>query len=416
MQVGLKKKIITTVRNISQRKRAEAERAQMERQLQQSQKMEALGQLTGGIAHDFNNILAVMLGYSNLALNRYATDKNSALGQYLREIINAGERARDLVASMLTYSRREPNQAATAMIPPPLVKEAVKMLAATIPSGIKLQDQIDADVPAIRISPGELHQIVMNLVINARDAMAEHGHLNIRLSAFAETSGFCKSCKTAKSNALCQGEIRGQYVSLSVNDTGYGISQDNFKLIFDPFFTTKEVGKGTGLGLSVVQGIVRRAGGCIVVDSHIGIGSTVQVLFPVANASIGMPSAAVALSSAPGGNGARILVVDDEPTLAHYLVDLLEGENYAIDVYTDSVKALNYFRDNQQSIEQLSPTKRCRINRALKLPASCRHCARNCRYSCAAVTAIKLTKQAPGRSVSAVFFISLSKLRNCLLL
>lgn len=351
VQVGLKKKIITTVRNISQRKRAEAERAQMERQLQQSQKMEALGQLTGGIAHDFNNILAVMLGYSNLALNRYATDKNNALGQYLREIINAGERARDLVASMLTYSRRELNQAATAMIPAPLVKEAVKMLAATIPSGIKLQDQIDADVPAIRISPGELHQIVMNLVINARDAMAEHGHLNIRLSAFAETSGFCKSCKTAKSNALCQGEIRGQYVSLSVNDTGCGISQDNFKLIFDPFFTTKEVGKSTGLGLSVVQGIVRRAGGCIVVDSHIGIGTTVPVLFPVANASIGMPSAAVALSSAPGGNGARILVVDDEPALAHYLVDLLEGENYAIDVYTDSVKALNYFRDNQQSID-----------------------------------------------------------------
>ncbi len=350
VQVGLKKKIMATVRDISPRKRAEAERAQMERQLQQSQKMEALGQLTGGIAHDFNNILAVMLGYSNLALTRYAMDKESTAARYLEEVVKAGERARDLVARMLTYSRSQTNEVAAAMSPGPLIKEVIEMLAPTIPAGIKLQYQIAADIPAICINPGELHQIVMNLVINARDAMAEHGCLDIRLSTLVESSEFCKFCKRAKSYALCQDEIRGQYVSLSVTDTGCGISPEHLKLIFDPFFTTKDVGKGTGLGLSVVQGIVRRAGGCIEADSHLGRGTTIQVLFPVAGAPVDLPAAAP-VSAISAGNGARILVVDDEASLAHYLVDLLEGEDYRVDVYTDSVKALNHFRANPQAID-----------------------------------------------------------------
>lgn len=132
---------------------------------------------------------------------------------------------------------------------------------------------------------------------------------------------------------------------------GYGISPENFKLIFDPFFTTKDVGKGTGLGLSVVQGIVRRSDGCIVVGSHLGKGSTFQVLLPVADAAMDLPTATTSLPTISGGNSARILVVDDEPAVAHYLADLLEGENYVVDVYTDSVKALNYFHANPQSID-----------------------------------------------------------------
>ncbi len=351
VQMGPKKKVIATVRDISPRKRAEAERAKIGRQLQQSQKMEALGQLTGGIAHDFNNILAVMLGYSNLALTRYAADKDGALAHYLAEVITAGERARDLVIRMLAYSRSQTEEAATATAPGPLVKEAFQMLAPTIPSGIKLQYHIADNIPAISISPAELHQVVMNLVINAKDAVSEHGCLDIYLNTIIATPEFCNSCNQVNREVLCQGNVFGEYVSLSVADTGCGISPKNFKLIFDPFFTTKDIGKGTGLGLSVVQGIVRRAGGCIAVDSHIGIGSTFQVLFPVADASVGMPPATAPLSTLSKGDGARILVVDDEPALAHYLVDLLEGENYVIDVYTDSVKALNYFRDNQQNID-----------------------------------------------------------------
>lgn len=352
VQVGPKKKIITTVRDISPRKRAEAERAQMERQLRQSQKMEALGQLTGGIAHDFNNILAAMLGYSNLAQTRYATDKDSKLAHYLEEITKAGERARDLVTCMLTYSRSQTNEVAAALDPVPLVKEVIKMLSTTIPSGIKLQAQIDDDIPAISMNPTELHQIVMNLVINARDAMVEHGCLDLRLSGLVEAAELCVFCKRVKNNALCQGDISGEYVSLSVTDTGCGISQENIKSIFDPFFTTKGVGKGSGLGLSVIYGIVRRSDGCIVVDSHPGNGSTFQVLLPAAsNVAVDLPTDTASLPAISGGNGARILVVDDEPALVHYLADLLEGQNYAVDIYTDSVEALNYFRDNPQGID-----------------------------------------------------------------
>jgi len=351
VQVGLKKKVIVIVRDISSRKRAEAERDQMERQLQQAQKMEALGQLTGGIAHDFNNILAVIQGYSNLALTRYATDKDSTLAHYLEEVIKASERARDMVACLLTYSRSQTDEVAAAMAPAPLVKEVIKMFTSTIPSGIQLQEQIDADAPAVCMTPGELHQIVMNLVINARDAMAEYGRLDIRLSTLAATPEFCTGCKQAKSNALCPGKICGEYVSLSVTDTGCGISPENFKLIFDPFFTTKAVGKGTGLGLSVIHGIVRRSGGCVIVDSQLGIGSTIQVLFPAADSSVNLPIAVTPLAVNPDGNGARILVVDDESALAQYLADLLEGENYVVDVYTDPVKALNYFRANPQRID-----------------------------------------------------------------
>ncbi|MFI3158327.1 MAG: CHASE domain-containing protein [Methylococcaceae bacterium] len=352
VRVGLENKVIMTVRDISLRKQAEAERIQIERQLQQAQKIQALGQLTGGIAHDFNNILGVMLGYSNLALTRYATDKESTLARYLEEITTAGERARDLVVRLLAFSRSQTGEeVAEIMEPAPLVEEAIRMFAATIPSGIKLHDQIDDDIPAVCISPGELHQIVMNLVINARDAMVEHGCLSIRLSALADASEFCDFCKQVKNNALCQNEIRGEYVSLSVTDTGCGISQEHANLIFDPFFTTKDVGKGTGLGLSVIQGIVRRIGGCIMVDSHLGMGTTVQVLLPSTETLVGLPATATSSPTIPDGNGARVLVVDDEPALAHYLADMLEGKNYVVDVFTDSVKALNYFCVNPQNID-----------------------------------------------------------------
>lgn len=328
------------------------ERKQLERQLQQSQKMQALGQLTGGIAHDFNNILAVMLGYSNLARTRFAADEETKLGHYLEEITKAGERARDLVTRMLAYSRSQSDELATTMEPTTLVEEVIQMLASTIPSGIKLQAQLDPDIPAINISPGELHQIVMNLAINARDAMSDHGELCIRLSTLIDAAEFCAACKQAKNNVLCPDEIHGGYVSLSVSDTGCGISAENVKLIFDPFFTTKDVGKGTGLGLSVIQGIVRRAGGCIIVDSPTNKGSTFQVQLPTAaNFPLDLPIATTSLSATPEGNGARILVIDDEPALAHYLTDLLEGKNYAVNFYTDPIEALNHFRANPESID-----------------------------------------------------------------
>jgi len=334
---------------------AEAEFAKIERQLEQSHKMETLGQLTGGIAHDFNNVLAIMLGYSNLALTRYVTDKKGTLAHHLEETIKAGERARELVAFMLTYSRAQTGDNPVEVIDPSyLIKEALRMLTITIPANIKLQSQIDADVNYIRISPVELHQIVMNLVINARDSIVPDrgGYIDVHLSTLSEALESCTLCKQSHGLASCKDAISGKYISFSVTDNGCGINEGNVPLIFNPFFSTKEVGKGTGLGLSVVQAIVRRAGGCITVNSHVGLGTMIQVRLPVVEALVDLPSAIDRLSanSSPG-NGARILVVDDEPALANYLAELLEGENYVVDVYTDSVKALNYFRADPQSID-----------------------------------------------------------------
>ncbi|TRX02636.1 CHASE domain-containing protein [Candidatus Methylobacter oryzae] len=333
---------------------AETEFSKMQKQLQQAHKMEILGQLTGGIAHDFNNILAIMLGYSNLALARCVTDKESTLARHLEETIKAGERARDLVSFMLTYSRAQTDNLVEVIDPLPLVKDALKMLSVTIPSSIKLQSQIDTEASYIRINSVELYQIIMNLIINARDSIEtdNNGCIDIRLSnsSSGEAEEFCTSCKQSKRIALCRGKISDNYVSFSVTDNGCGISDDNFPLIFNPFFSTKDAGKGTGLGLSVVLSIVRRINGCIVVDSHVGGGTKVQVLLPAAYDSLVLPATA-ASSTVSGGKGARVLVVDDEIALAHYLGDLLEGEDYVVDVYTDSVKALNHFQANPQRID-----------------------------------------------------------------
>jgi PAS domain S-box-containing protein len=327
--------IIVLVRDITELK-------QLKQQLQQAQKMEALGQLTGGIAHDFNNILAAILGYSNLAMERCVSDPSDKLARYLGEVISAGERARDLITKMLAYSRTSSVVGSTPLDMISEVEKAVAMLSFAIPAGIDVVTHIDPYVPSVRIDPIDVQQVLINLVVNSRDAIGEQGRIDITLERARINNKAC---------AICHNIIDGDYVALEVKDSGNGIPDKIQQRIFDPFFTTKDVGKGTGLGLSVVQGIVRRAGGCIVIDSHLGMGTTVQVLFPVAEAFVDLPPATVPSPEISGRNGARILVVDDESALAHYLGDVLEGENYEVNVYTDSVKALNYFCANPQSID-----------------------------------------------------------------
>jgi len=250
---------------------SERAKADLERQLQQSQKSQALGQLTGGIAHDFNNILASVLGYSNLALDRYVLDKESKLARYLREIISASERARDLVAKMLTFARTQPNENATFISPAAVVREVESMMMHSIPSSILLQTTTEETGP-ILIGDGELNQALINLIINARDAINGQGTIDMRLR---------KVNITDKISLVTQQRFSGSFVSIEVSDTGSGITPDILPRLFDPFFTTKEVGKGTGLGLSMVQGIMARAKGHILVQSTVGLGSCFQLLFPI---------------------------------------------------------------------------------------------------------------------------------------
>ena len=247
----------------------------LERQLQQSQKVQALGQLTGGIAHDFNNSLAAILGYANLALDKHVPEKDSKLARYLREVVCASERARDLVAKMLTFTRTRPSDDVGLIAPSAVVEEVQSMLSHSIPASIKLAMEIQ-DGGSILVDAGELNQVLVNLIINSRDAILAQGHAHGRIEVVVH-----RVVAVNQLSLTTQRRFSGTFMGIDVSDTGNGISPENVSRVFDPFFTTKDVGKGTGLGLSMVQGIMMRAGGHILLHSKPGMGTRFQLLFPI---------------------------------------------------------------------------------------------------------------------------------------
>lgn len=327
----------------SERVQAAAVRQDLERQLQQSQKMQALGQLTGGIAHDFNNILAAILGYSNLALDRFAPDKQGKLASYLREIISASERARDLIAKMLTFTHTQPSARVSVISPAAVVQEVVAMMQPSIPSSIQLASRIDDKLP-IRMDAGELNQVLVNLIINARDAIDGHGMIEIRLHRVEIKGQIC---------AACQQRLSGTYLALEVSDNGSGIALEHRTRLFDPFFTTKDVGKGTGLGLSVVQGILRRSGGHVVVESEPGRGSRFQLLFSIALPVDVSPGVQQRDLKAPSGRGQHIWVLDDEPVVARFFGELLEDWGYSVRLFNDPAEVLTAFEAGENDVDLL---------------------------------------------------------------
>ncbi|MDP2827288.1 MAG: PAS domain-containing protein [Sulfuricellaceae bacterium] len=258
--------------DVTERKQIEVRQGEVQAQLQQAQKMEALGMLTGGIAHDFNNILAAILGYSSLARDRFVGE-NAKLKDYLTEIILAGERGRDLVIKMLAYSRGGKGTLVSIDLDE-LVRDTLKMLKVAIPSSIEVSEQSAADLPAVRGDPVGLQQIITNLCVNARDAMDGQGRLglNLRRTTLSDKT----EC------ASCHHFVSGEFVELRVSDSGSGMNEAQLEKIFQPFYTTKPVDKGTGMGLAMVHGIVHEHGGHILVDSVPGEGSTFRILLPVA--------------------------------------------------------------------------------------------------------------------------------------
>ncbi|VAX14200.1 diguanylate cyclase/phosphodiesterase (GGDEF & EAL domains) with PAS/PAC sensor(s) [hydrothermal vent metagenome] len=314
-----------------------------QRQLQQARKMEAIGHLTGGIAHDFNNILASIMGYTSLALDRYVDDRDSKLGQYLQEVYQAGERARDLVAQMLAFSRNSGGKARLLALPP-LVNEVVRMLSATLPSDIRITTEVEKNLPWTIIDPIQLHQIIMNLCINARDAIQNHGRIQIKLQRNVISDYQCMSC---------HGYIDGDFVELSIEDTGSGIKPDIIPYIFDPFFTTKDIGKGTGMGLPTVHGIVHKYGGHILVQNSPTGGALFKIFLPVAeqmenrNQVVQEPVS----TDIPSSDPAHILVVDDDKSIARFIAELLESQGYRITLHHNGQEAWDYFRCNGDSID-----------------------------------------------------------------
>ncbi len=316
-------------RNITEEKLAEEE-------LQQAQKMEAIGTLAGGIAHDFNNMLGVIMGNTELLLEDCApgTEASWSAGQ-IRE---AALKARDLVKQILTFSRRT-QQNMTSLSMAPLVKEALKMLRATIPSTIEIVQQVECPQDGIVGDATQIHQVLMNLCVNAEHAMHESG------GTLAVT---LKNCEIAQ-DEVHQDLRAGMYVELLVSDSGHGIEPEIMDRIFDPFFTTKEVDRGTGLGLSVVHGIVKNHGGAIEVASEIGTGTTFRVLLPVA-ASAEKDEGAVSKQDMPGGSE-RIMLVDDEQTVLMIAERMLKKQGYAVSAFSNSEAALEAFQTSPQTYD-----------------------------------------------------------------
>lgn len=330
------------IQDMEAQKKGEAERAQLQQQLQQARKMEALGQLTGGIAHDFNNMLASILGYTELAITNMEAKPKEKIRSYLAEVSTAGERARDLIGQMLTFSRQGASSPQPLDIVP-MVKEVVKMLGSMLPTSIELTTDFEQGLPYVRMDPVQLHQVVMNLCINARDAMDDSGRLSIAIRTRERIAYECTSCHV-------RGE--GDFVELSVSDTGDGIDREFLSRIFDPFFTTKDVGKGSGMGLSVVHGIVHEHGGHVVVDSRHGFGATFRVLLPAVTEKVreGAPRR-YGSNTRSRSSGGRIMVVDDEVSVGSYLRELLEEAGYTVTLHTDPEAALEEFERGEQKVD-----------------------------------------------------------------
>jgi PAS domain S-box-containing protein len=315
--------------DITERKRAEADRERLEIQLRQAQKLEAMGTLAGGIAHDFNNILSAILGYGEMA--QKAALENSTLRRQIDNMINAGQRAKSLVERILAFSR----SGVGARVPVHVlstVSETLDLLGASLPAGVRLERELAADDAAVMGDPTQIHQVVMNLGTNAVQAMKTEGTLRVRLDLRElDAPLFVSTGKLAA----------GKYVRLAVADSGKGIDPQILERIFDPFFTTKEAGVGTGLGLSLVHGIVTDLAGHIEVSSQVGLGSTFVVYLPWHGQVV---EAASAVHKIPNGTGQTVLLVDDEEMLVQLGEEMLAQLGYEPVGCTSSSYALETFR------------------------------------------------------------------------
>jgi len=316
--------------DVTAQRQAQADKEQLEAQLRQSQKMEAIGTLAGGIAHDFNNILGAILGYGELAQQIGA--EGSPLRRYLDSIMHAAERAKMLVEGILGFSRSGLGERAPVNIRC-VVSETLELLEASLPAGIRLESRLDAGNAAVIGDATYLHQVAMNLCTNAIQAMERGGVLRVSLER-VEMSEF----RTLSRGLLAP----GPYVRLIVSDTGAGIPPTVLERMFDPFFTTKNVGEGTGLGLSLVHGIVADLGGAIGVTTAVGGGTKFEVWLPV-EGEVSGPTVEEA-RTLPRGNGETVMIVDDERALVDLAEEIAAGLGYEPVGFESSSAALQAFQ------------------------------------------------------------------------
>jgi signal transduction histidine kinase/ActR/RegA family two-component response regulator len=329
------------LRDITARKRTEAALRLSQEQLQQAQKMEAIGRLAGGIAHDFNNLLTAINGFTSLSLIKLP--EQNPVRDNLLEVAKAGERASQLTRQLLAFSRKQLLSPQSVDLNK-VVAEMGNMIRRIIGEGFIVSTGLDPDLPPIRMDPGQLEQIIINLAVNARDAMPDGGELLIETARFAYTAGMIGA----------QDSFRpGNYAMLAVSDKGQGMTPEVMERLFEPFFTTKAPGKGTGLGLSMVYGIIKQSEGHILVTSEPGRGSTFKLYLPFATEA-DAPSEAVpveANATEPGHE--TVLLVEDEPAVRKLVSEVLNAAGYQVLSAEDGEKALELARGHAGPIHLL---------------------------------------------------------------
>jgi signal transduction histidine kinase/ActR/RegA family two-component response regulator len=312
--------------------------ARSESQLQQVMKLQAIGTLAGGIAHDFNNILFPIVGYTELTMDDIPA--GSQASQNLEEVLKAANRAKELVKQILTFSRQNDQERKPLKVQS-LIKEALKLLRATIPSTIEINSFIDDECGLIEGDPTQIHQVIMNLCTNAFHALQDTGG-KIEVSLKEANLGYDQSMLRA-------GMDVGRHLELVVKDNGHGMTQQVIERIFEPYFTTKEQGKGTGLGLSVTHGIIKSHGGDITVESQPGKGATFRVLLPVID-RIEVAKEPIETAKIEIGHE-HILLVDDEEQIINLERRILENLGYRVTSKTNSEEALEEFSDRPDEFD-----------------------------------------------------------------
>jgi PAS domain S-box-containing protein len=319
--------VAVLLRDLREEREALLERDRMERQLRQAQKMETIGTLAGGIAHDFNNLLTPILGYAHMMQEEMGV--GGPFHEDVEEIVQAASRAKDLVRQILSFSRQK-EQDFRAVDVAPVLREATRLLRATLPSAIEVRIRIEEGCGWVRGDPTQLHQVVLNLATNALHAMREqNGVLGIDLAEVEIDEVFCLAHP---------GLSVGPHVRLTVSDTGHGMPADVLERVLEPFFTTKESGEGTGLGLSVVHGIVTAHQGAISLYSEEGVGTTVNLYLPVADRGAGQ--AVAGQDEVQPQRRQRVLVVDDRPDIASLVKRMLQSMGHDAETAFGSAEAL----------------------------------------------------------------------------
>jgi len=323
--------VIESFQDVTLWKQATDERTLLEHQLRQAQKMEAIGTMAGGIAHDFNNILTAIIGFAELG--KIKSVNEAEFNRFFVEIMRAGERAKDLVRHILTFSNRS-ERTKNSMEINPLIKEILKLIRASTPSTINIVETLDPDCGYVFADPTQIHQVLMNLCTNAVQEMENKGGtLTVSLQ---------QTLISAETRATADLEP-GLYALITIGDTGRGIPNNIKDKIFDPYFTTKPAHKGTGLGLAVALGIIKNHGGSLTFTSQVGKGTTFRILLPLLQTRPA-PEKPVD-QTLPTGNE-HILLVDDETAITEVVSDLLQSLGYRITVSNDSPEALALFRRN----------------------------------------------------------------------